>query len=221
MRQVNKYVIRILIMLSVCGMLAGCFVPVSPVNFEAQGAAPLTREGCEDLSGKYYEWLPSSSKFDLWFHNDILWSISKRSNQGLADYTPFVWRESFTPKDKEIPGPKEKEFSIIKHIPGKELSFDVYDGEGTLWRKMLIELDPSIAGCRDGALVLRWRQEAGGGDMSLSTQHFGELILKKEPNGDLTFSQWSSSLVYSRFLHQPRVGLGRPLQTWRVKAVRP
>lgn len=215
-----------ILMLASSLLASGCVTPVAPIIFEELGVAPLSKLGCPDLTGAYrhvFDGHDGKSGSDLFF--------VFLAGQPYA--TQLINQEARSTQSKQIKVYDMKKGGentvyvmtnpnrgrvVIKHN-AHMLQLVLTDETDFMWAKSNIRLDTPDTGCRDGALVLRWRKLAGGGDFTSTTQSYGEIQLKKEPDGSLLYSTWSNSRDYSSLVHTPSLGMGKPMQTWRVKPV--
>ena len=220
-----------LMLLAVSLVASGCVTPVSPIIFEEEGAAPLSKSGCPNLAGRYVNLLNNEGdRFHEYFYalgnledRQYLVSTGNRNRDPAAKGKLVRGRSVQTGETREVLTMLYATTSTVRVEQSREVvTLILFDGEGFEWGRKSIRLGTSDdVGCRDEALVMRWKKYASGAEMTSSSQSYGEVILKKEPEGGILLSTWSRSRQYSNLLRVPSPGFGRPLQTWRVKPVIP
>jgi hypothetical protein len=211
--------------------LGGCFTPIAPVSFEERGLGALSKTGCSNLEGHYINLVSNKEgrSHEYFYHLGGLTDREYLVSTGNANRDPAAkgkrvkgWElqtgktiESFTMLDPTT--------STVRVEQGRGIvTLILFDGDGYEWSRKQIGLGGSPdVGCRDGALVLRWRKLGGGADSTPISQTYGEVILRKEPDGSILMSTWMRSTQYSPLLHAPSPGMsgGSFTQTWRVKPV--
>ena len=214
---------RLFALFGVTLIIWSCAFGIAPINFEEMGLAPLAKVGCPDLAGKYHDVLVESGEKDTRaFHWELLASFRtlEYANGGYR-YVTKAGHVSEETIGKPQRGAKLSQDIAEITYSDSQLLVQVRDWNGAVWRRIAVRLDDASVGCRDGALVMRWRKLGGGGDFTPISQTYGEVMLSKEPDGSILMSTWMRSTQYSPLVHAPSPGMGGGAftKTWRVRPV--
>lgn len=211
------------LILAVSFMTTSCVTP-SPLIFEEEGVAPLSKSGCPDLTGHYLNLVDNRKGITFY----ALGGLRDQAYLTIATYDPPAAKKKVarlydprTGMDTKVFRMEDSTTSTVRVEQNAEhVTMVLQDIDGNKWARQTIQLSsfPDV-GCRDGALVLRWRQYSAGAEMAPSNQHYGEIILNKDADGSILYSNWSRSRQYSNLLRAPSPGMGKQMQTWRVKPV--
>jgi len=216
-------------------VLCGCLAPIPQVNFEEHGVGELSKTGCPNLQGHYINLLDNLDNKGNIFHEYFysLGGLVDReylSSSAMANRNPAAKgkrekvREFQSGKTLEIFTMLDPTISTVRVEQDRELvTLMLFDGDGYEWsqKKIRLEGSPDV-GCRDGALVLRWRKLGGGADFTPINQTYGEITLRRETDGSILMGSWMRSTKYSPLVHAPSAGMGGGsfVKSWRVKPAR-
>lgn len=214
-------------------VLGGCLAPIPQVNFEEHGVGELSKADCPNLEGHYINLLDNNTgnaSHEYFYSLGGLVDREYLSSSGTENRNPAAKgkrekiREFQTGKTLEIFTILEPTTSTVRVEQDPELvTLILFDGDGYEWsqKKIRLEASPDV-GCRDGALVLRWRKLGGGADFTSISQTYGEITLRRGTDGSILMASWMRSTKYSPLVHVPSAGMGGGsfVKSWRVKPVR-
>lgn len=187
----SKYLSALFALLS--AGLGGCASAISNSDLQWEPTV-LSRQGCPDLSGEYQD----------------KGSLSRVLFAGLGGDKPLHEPSLVERKVLRTPavsGSTSSEmYSAVRAFnDGSRLSIDhkadslkamLMDSRGEVYEQITVKLDTPMTGCREDALVLRWksvkrRAEWGGGDVT-----WGEREFRKLGDGSLTVThrEWQRAL---------------------------
>ncbi len=166
----------------------------------------LSADECPDLSGMYFNGSMLYRFFqrgnDTRYHSPVIinnyreipYVVVKRQMRTLPGQKPM----SGVLTHKDTSAFDENAILVVRHL-GQRLEATLTDRNGLSYKQVIRDLNHPLAGCDQGALVLRYMHYVGGGPGTPSTLRASEIRFTRLPDGRLQVvthgRQWRPSFL--------------------------